>query len=113
MNGTGDTRDAYFERYVPLPTLPEPPLTWDTLTSASLDVIPLFDRTGRAVGWMSDGVIFDDGLQPRAFLRGTAVFNYRSQYLGQWAAGLMRDRRGEVVAFSEGALHGPALPIPR
>jgi hypothetical protein len=72
---------------------------------------PVFERSGKTVGWINDGVIFDMAQQARAFIRGESVYNFQGRYLGRLENGFLRDPRGNAVAFLTGATSGPPMPI--
>lgn len=72
---------------------------------------PIFDRTGRTVGWLEDSVVFDMRPRHRAFIDAGAVFAYNRRYVGTLDNGFFRDRSGHAVAFMEGATRGPIPPV--
>jgi len=37
---------------------------------------PIFDRSGRTVGWIKDGIIYDRSSKYRAFIHNGAIFSY-------------------------------------
>jgi len=77
-------------------------------------VEPIFDRSGRAVAWLRNDVVFDRASHRYvAFLQGRHddMFNYEGRYLGRLKRGYVRDRQGDAVAFLKGARSGPVLPV--
>ena len=76
-------------------------------------MIPIFNRRGKTVGWIANGLIFNQANQLRAFIRNDAIFSFESAHcLGWLEAGFLRDRNGDAVAFLSGAREGPPVPIP-
>lgn len=82
---------------------------------------PIYDRTGKVVGWFHDYVVYDRLYRHRAFVladaafahRGVgAVFSYQGSYLGHVDRGFFRDRAGHAVGWIRGADGGPVLPVP-
>jgi hypothetical protein len=73
---------------------------------------PIYDRNGRAVGWLKDDVVYDTDGSPRAFIKKGNVCNYKDEYLGRLTYGFFRDKDGYAVAFMRGAKGGPIPPIP-
>jgi hypothetical protein len=77
-------------------------------------VEPIFDRRGRVVAWLRNDVVFDRGSHRYvAFLQGRPghLFSYDGRYLGRLQRGYVRDRKGDAVAFLQGARGGPVLPV--
>ncbi|MFL5489320.1 MAG: 4-fold beta flower protein [Gemmatimonadaceae bacterium] len=72
---------------------------------------PIFDRNGRAVGWLNDGIVHEPSGRARAFVDNGAVISYRAQHLGWLDRGYFRDRSGDAVAFVPGASAGPLPPV--
>jgi hypothetical protein len=64
------------------------------------------------VGWLVSGVIFGPHHQPKAFVRRNAVFSFGGHCIGRIETGFIRDRKGDAVAFMDGAKNGPPVPIP-
>ncbi|HZF71041.1 4-fold beta flower protein [Sulfuricurvum sp.] len=73
---------------------------------------PIFNRHGRTIGWLYNGVIYDRNNCSRAFIRDSSVFTYDAQYLGVIKQGIFRDKRGLCIAFLDEASNDPMLPIP-
>lgn len=74
---------------------------------------PIFSRQAQVVGWLKHDVVYDMSGQPRAFIRGRAIFDLAAQYIGFLAFGFFRDEHGDTVAFLHGASGGPATPAIR
>lgn len=72
---------------------------------------PVCDSHGSVVAWHESGRILDLRGTFRAFVHEGAVFAYSGAYLGTFASGFVRDKHGHPVAFVEGAMHGPLLPV--
>ena len=72
---------------------------------------PIYNRTGKPVGWITARHILDLKGSPIAFLVEDSVISYSGRHLGFFDRGLFRDQRGSVVAFLPGAKGGPALPV--
>jgi hypothetical protein len=73
---------------------------------------PIFNRHGRTIGWLYNGIIYDRNNCSRAFIRDGNVFTYDAQYLGIIYQGIFRDKRGLRIAFMDEACGDPMLPIP-
>lgn len=71
---------------------------------------PIFDQSGRVVGWLYNQVIFDTDKRYRARIRNGAVYSFTAMYLGQLDRGFFRDRAGLAVAFLSDAEGEPVLP---
>jgi hypothetical protein len=75
----------------------------------------IFDRRGEVVGWMgeegADITIYNDKGNPKAFLKRHGVYAFSGIYLGTLKSGYLRDKNGYAVAFIEGALGDPRLPM--
>jgi hypothetical protein len=74
---------------------------------------PVFDRKGKTIAWLMEGVLFNLGGRPIAFLSKNSVVSYRAKYLGVLDKGFIRDRSGHAVAFLRGASGGPMPPVPQ
>lgn len=82
---------------------------------------PIYDQTGRTVGWLHEGVLYDRLNRYRAFVQADptvfsfrelgAVFSSGGKYLGHLDRGFFRDRSGHAVAFVGGAHGGPLVPV--
>lgn len=75
-------------------------------------MIPIFDKSGKPVSWIKNGVIFDLSGEAQAFILEEHIFTYTRKYVGTLNQGYFRDQRGHAIAFIQGATGGPALPIP-
>ncbi|MDD5159473.1 MAG: hypothetical protein PHI47_05445 [Sulfuricurvum sp.] len=73
---------------------------------------PIFNRHGQTVGWLFNGVIYDRKNCYRAFIRDGNIFTYDAQHLGIMYQGILRDRRGQCIAYMDEASADPRLPIP-
>lgn len=74
---------------------------------------PIFNRHGRTIGWLYNGVIYDRKKCCRAFIRDSHVFTYHdAQHLGVIQNGIIRDKRGLCIAYLDDASNDPRLPIP-
>lgn len=73
---------------------------------------PIFNRHGRTIGWLYNGVIYDRRNCYRAFIRDGHFFTYDAQHLGILYKGIFRDKRGQCIAFMDEAPADPMLPIP-
>jgi hypothetical protein len=74
---------------------------------------PIFSREAYVLGWLKEGVVYDEAGQPRAFIHDRAVFNFDGQYVGRWENGYFRDEHGDAVAWIRGCHSGPSAPSPR
>jgi hypothetical protein len=66
------------------------------------------------VAWLRNDVVLDRGSHRYvAFLQGRPgyLFSYDGRYLGWLQRGYVRDRKGDAVAFLQGARGGPVLPV--
>jgi hypothetical protein len=72
---------------------------------------PIFDPHGRAVGWLSNDVVYERSGRARAFVDNGAVISYRAQHIGWLDGGYFRDRSGDAVGFMPGATAGPLPPV--
>ena len=75
-------------------------------------MIPFYDKNDKLFAWFEDNVIYDTTSRYRAFIEDEAVFTYQCVHIGRFASDYFRDRRGDAVAFIEGALKGPLSPTP-
>lgn len=73
---------------------------------------PIFNRHGRTIGWLYNGVIYDRKNCYRAFIRDNNIFTFDAQHLGIIYKGIVRDKRGLCIAFMDAASSNPMLPIP-
>lgn len=73
---------------------------------------PIFNRHGRTIGWLDNGVIYDRQNFCRAFIRGCNLFTFNALHLGIFYKGLFLDRRGQRIAYMDDASYDPMLPIP-
>jgi len=73
---------------------------------------PIFNRHGRTIGWLYNGIIYDRKNHCRAFIRGSNLFTYNAQHLGIIHRGIFFDRRGHRIAYMDEASYDPMLPIP-
>ena len=73
---------------------------------------PIFNRHGRTIGWLYNGVIYDRKNSYRAFIRDGNLFTFDSQHLGIIYKGIIRDKRGRCIAYMDDASADPMLPIP-
>jgi len=55
---------------------------------------PIFDKSGRCVGWLKDDVIFDRSGSYRAFVENNGVFTYGGKFLGELEDGYFWDKLG-------------------
>jgi hypothetical protein len=70
----------------------------------------VWDRRGRACGWLDGDAVRDSHGTARAFLVGEAVISYRGKgFLGSNTDRVFRDRRGRGVAFLDRAA-GMTIP---
>ena len=68
----------------------------------------VFARNGVvAKVFVSDGVFYDYGGRPLAFLDHENIVSYSGKHLGWFHDGYVRDEQGDAVAFTEGAHGGP------
>lgn len=84
-----------------------------------MDVI--YDRDGKAVGWLHGHAVYDRMHRLRAFVQTDpnvfayrslgALFSYGRTYLGHFDRGFLRDRAGHAVAWVPGAHDGPLTPV--
>ncbi|MEO9870875.1 4-fold beta flower protein [Ekhidna sp.] len=72
----------------------------------------IFDRNGKTIAWLKESEIFNLGGTNIGFLDKEAVHNLRANYKGTFTNGFFRDKRGNSVAFVDGASNGPIPPIP-
>jgi hypothetical protein len=73
---------------------------------------PIFNRHGRTIGWLYNGIIYDRSNCYRAFIRDGNIFTYSAQYLGIVYKGIFRDQRGQCIAYMDEASGDSMLPIP-
>lgn len=73
---------------------------------------PIFNRHGRTIGWLYNGVIYDRKNCYRAFITDCHVFTYNAQHLGIIHKGVIFDQRGRRIAYLDEASYDPMLPIP-
>ncbi|MDD2830215.1 MAG: hypothetical protein PHW18_11635 [Sulfuricurvum sp.] len=73
---------------------------------------PIFNRHGRTIGWLDNGIIYDRTNSYRAFIRDNHIFTYDAKHLGIIYNGIFRDTRGQYIAFMDDASSDPTLPIP-
>jgi len=73
---------------------------------------PIFNRHGRTIGWLFNGVIYDRKNSCRAFIRDYNVFAYNARHLGSIYKGVFFDKRGQRIAYMDEASYDPMLPIP-
>jgi hypothetical protein len=74
---------------------------------------PIFNRHGRTIGWLYNGIIYDRNNCSRAFIRDNNVFTYNAQHLGIIHKGVIFDKRGQRIAYMDEASFDPMLPIPQ
>lgn len=77
------------------------------------NVDAIFDQHCKHVGWLHQDFVYDRGMQPRAYVRGTGLFTAGGgDHLGYYMDGVFRDRQGGAVAFLRGSNPGerPGLP---
>jgi len=74
---------------------------------------PIFNRHGRTIGWLKNGVIYDRKNCYRAFIRDRYIFTYDAHCLGIIHKGIIFDQRGQRIAYTDSASHDPMLPIPQ
>ena len=72
----------------------------------------IFDSSGVAKAFVSEGVFYDYGGRPLAFLDGENIVSYSGRHFGWFRDGYIRDEHGDAVGFTEGARGGPITPIP-
>lgn len=72
---------------------------------------PIYDKGGKAAGWLKDGDIYSAAGVPAAFLHGDCVVNYAGLHCGVLRNNFFRDLDGKVAAFLRGAEGGPRLPF--
>jgi len=77
-----------------------------------MDELIIFSRNGIAKVFVSEGVFYDYGGRPLAFLDNKNIVSYSGKHLGWFHDGYIRDERGDAVGFTEGARGGPITPIP-
>ncbi len=81
------------------------------IVTVECKVKPIYDRFGRAVGWLRGNNLYSRDGRHVAVIRSMNVYGHRGQHLGVFYKGFFRDPRGGAVAFVEGAKGGPLLPI--
>lgn len=74
---------------------------------------PIFNRHGRTIGWLNNGVIYDRKNCCRAFIRDHNVFTYNAQHLGAIHKGVIFDKSGRRIAYMDEASHDSMLPVPQ
>ena len=77
-----------------------------------MDELIIFNRNGSPKVYVSEGVFYDYGDRPLAFLDDKSIVSYSGKHLGWFHDGYVRDEHGDAVGFSEGARGGPITPIP-
>jgi len=71
----------------------------------------LFNKWGKAVYRLREGVVYDYRGRPRGFIVGTTVYDLRGEHRGFWRNLLVSDRMRRVIGFAPGAsMHGLVLP---
>ncbi len=73
---------------------------------------PIYDRRGQVVAWLDGEDIYHLDGSHAAVVEGENVYAHDGQHLGVFTQGLFRDHAGGAVAFLNGAVGGPILPIP-
>jgi hypothetical protein len=73
---------------------------------------PIYDRDGKVIAWLKGKQIMNPDGSHIAMLVMKSVIDYAGKYLGIYDNGLFRDKEGNAVAFTPGAMNGPVLPIP-
>jgi hypothetical protein len=73
---------------------------------------PIYDKSGRVCGWLSNEKIYDLRGHATAFISRSGAFNLRGRHLGTFDSGNFRDHRGAVVSWIKGATGGPLKPVP-
>ena len=74
--------------------------------------VVIFDSSGIARFFISEGVIYDYSGRPVAFLEGENIVSYPGKHLGWFHDGFVRDANGDAIGFTERAHRGPITPIP-
>jgi hypothetical protein len=75
-------------------------------------VEPIYDRSGRCVGWLRQGRVLDRSNQWRAIIRDDSVHTFGGVYVGRFRDGWFLAQDGSRVGFIPGATGGPAQPAP-
>jgi len=73
-------------------------------------MVPIYNSTGRTVGWIKDDNIIDRSNLCRAFIDGENVISYKGKYLGKMKNKYFWDKAGHAVAFLDKAMKGPKIP---
>jgi hypothetical protein len=60
---------------------------------------PVFDQSGKVVGWLRGDRLLDPRGQHVAFLRNYWLISYRGAYLGRFYKAWFRDLKGQAVGF--------------
>ena len=81
-----------------------------------MDETVLFNRYGKSAYRLCGSVFYDFMGKPRGFLSGTTVYDLRCQHRGFYIRGVIWDRMGRVVGYTEGGtsngLQLPPVEIP-
>ena len=73
----------------------------------------IFNKQGRTIAWIKGNELFNIRGQSIGFINQNAVFNLTANYKGTFRNGFFRDKRGNAVAFINGASNGPIPPVPQ
>lgn len=77
-----------------------------------MDIVPLYDRHGRAVAYFYERWIYLYSGQPVGYLHeeSRSVYAFSGRHLGWFTHGWVRDHHGTAVYFTTAAEGGPARP---
>jgi hypothetical protein len=76
--------------------------------------IDFYDASGNPVAYSQDGKdIYLFSGSPVAYIEGDAIYSFSGRHLGWFENGLIRDRWGNCVFFTDGATGGPVRPVRR
>lgn len=72
---------------------------------------PLYNSAGHVCAWIKGDTIRDRDGTVVAFVRGEHIFTTRGRTIGRLHQGDIRDKRGNIVAWLNGATGGPSRPV--
>ena len=71
----------------------------------------IYDQHGTYVGWLGDNAVYNQSGHLQATIDDGMTFNLEGQYLGQFEAGIFRDKLGCIIGFIEGTKSEATLPV--
>ncbi|MES0882209.1 4-fold beta flower protein [Roseibium sp. SCP14] len=71
----------------------------------------VYDREGKAVGYILDGYLLNWNGSPAAYIQNGAIYDLKKRHVGHVGDGWIRDRKGHAVAFFGEPSGGPMPPM--